>query len=78
MPDPLPTIRALTARCVEAPLPRPLRTASGEIPAAPLVLIDVLTEEGITGRAYVFGYTPLTLAPIATFLENLNDALKGS
>jgi mandelate racemase len=77
MPDRLPTIRALTARCVEAPLARPLRTASGEIPGAPLVLIDVLTEEGITGRAYVFGYTPLTLAPIARFLENLNDALKG-
>ena len=28
------TIRSLTARCVAAPLPRPLRTASGSIPAS--------------------------------------------
>jgi mandelate racemase len=34
-----------------------LRTASGEIPAAPLLLIDIATDQGITGRAYLFGYT---------------------
>src|SRR5688500_7132926 len=51
------TIRSLTARAVVAPLARPLRTASGEIPAAPLLLIDIATDQGITGRAYLFGYT---------------------
>lgn len=77
MSDLLPIIRALDVRCVDAPLPRPIRTAVGEIPTAPLVLIDVLTEEGVNGRAYVFGYTPVTLAPIAKFLDNLAGALKG-
>jgi mandelate racemase len=77
MPEALPRIRSLEVRCVEAPLARPLRTAVGSIPAAPLVLIDVLTEEGVTGRAYIFGYTPMTLAPLARFLTNLNDVIKG-
>jgi mandelate racemase len=71
------TIRSLDARPVIVPLERPIRTAVGTIPAAPLVLIDVSTEEGITGRAYVFGYTPLTLAPLATFLANIAETLKG-
>ncbi len=77
MSDSLPTIRALDVRCVEAPLARPLRTAVGEIPVAPLVLIDILTEEGVTGRAYVFAYVPAALAPIAQFLTNLTDEIKG-
>ena len=71
------TIRALDARPVIVPLERPIRTAVGTIPAAPLVLIDVTTEEGITGRAYVFGYTPLTLAPLGTFLGNIAETLQG-
>lgn len=71
------TIRSLRARGVIVPLTRPIRTAVGAIPAAPLVLVDVLTEEGITGRAYIFGYTPLTLAPLVALLSNLEEPLKG-
>jgi mandelate racemase len=71
------TIRSLKARAVNVPLERPIRTAVGTIPAAPLVLLDILTEEGITGRAYVFGYTPVTLAPLARFLDNIADTLEG-
>jgi mandelate racemase len=72
-----PTIRSLTARAVNAPLARPVRTAVGTIPAAPLVLLDILTAEGVTGRAYVFGYTPVTLAPIARFVDNIAGTLEG-
>ena len=77
MSEPLPNIRALKVRCVEAPLPRPLRTASGEIPAAPLVLIDLETDTGVIGRAYLFAYTRAVLVPIARFLESLAEALEG-
>ena len=77
MTEPLPKIRALRIRCVEAPLPRPLRTASGEIPAAPLALIDVETDADIVGRAYLFAYTSLVLAPLGRLLENLEDGLIG-
>jgi mandelate racemase len=71
------TIRSVTARPVLAPLPRPLRTASGEIPAAPLLLLDVDTHQGVTGRAYVFGYTPTVLAPLRAFVDNLAEPLLG-
>jgi mandelate racemase len=77
MTEKLPKIRALRVRCVEAPLPRPLRTASGEIPAAPLALIDVETDAGITGTAYVFAYTSIALAPLGRLLENLAHGLIG-
>ncbi len=73
----IPTIRGLEVRTVLAPTARTLRTASGTIPSAPLVLIDVLTEEGVKGRAYVFGYAPETLTPIRAFLESLAETLVG-
>jgi len=77
MTETLPRIRSIEAQCIVAPMARPLRTAVGSIPKAPLVLIDVLTEEGIAGRAFIFGYTPVTLAPLARFLVDLNDDMKG-
>jgi hypothetical protein len=41
-------VAGVTAKAVVAPLARPVKTAVGTIPAAPLVLIDVTTREGIT------------------------------
>ena len=35
-----------------------LGTSRGDITAAPLLLIDLETEEGVTGRAYLFCYLP--------------------
>ncbi|KAF3996053.1 enolase C-terminal domain-like protein [Glaciimonas immobilis] len=71
------TIRDITARAVIAPISRPIRTAVGTIPAAPLVLLDVTTEEGITGRSYLFGYTPTSLIPLVKIVEELARDLKG-
>ena len=71
------TIRALTARAVAAPLARPLRTASGDIPVSPLLLVDVASEEGPVGRAYVFGYTTLTLRALKAFLEDVEEVVRG-
>jgi mandelate racemase len=71
------TIRELRARAVVAPLERPIRTAVGEVPSAPLVLLDVVTEEGVTGRAYLFGYTPVTLRPMVELVKNLEPLLVG-
>jgi len=51
------TIRDLRLRAVMVPLRRPLVTRIVTIESAPLLLIDLATEEGITGRAYLFGYT---------------------
>ncbi len=71
------TIDRLTARPVVAPLERPVRTASGAVLNAPLVLIDVHMDQGVTGCAYVFGYTPVTLKPIVSFLDNVAELVKG-
>jgi mandelate racemase len=37
-------IREIRARPVVVPLPRPIRTASGDVVDAPLLLVDVLTD----------------------------------
>jgi mandelate racemase len=50
------TIRAVDAALVMVPMRRALGTSVMSITEAPLVLIDLQTEEGITGRAYLFCY----------------------
>src|SRR5438270_12978943 len=71
------TLAGLRARAVNVELDRPVHTSSGKILAAPLVLIDLETKEGTTGRAYVFSYTPLTLEPLRRLVENLGKTLEG-
>jgi mandelate racemase len=77
MQHPELTIRGVRARAVDAPLANPIRTAVGEVPSAPLVLIDVTTEEGVTGRSYLFAYTPVTLRSLVRLIEDLETELVG-
>ena len=44
---------------------------------APLVLIDLETEEGITGRAYVFCYLPAATAAVESILRDAAARVKG-
>jgi mandelate racemase len=71
------TIDSMAARAVLVPMSRPLRTAAGDVPAAPLVLVDVQTNEGIVGRSYAFAYTPLLLRTLVQFLHDVAPALVG-
>ena len=50
------TIRSVDATLVVVPMRRALGTSAMGIAEAPLVLIDLQTDEGITGRAYLFCY----------------------
>lgn len=50
------TLRDIVARPVNVPMRRPLATASGAITSVSLVLIDVTTQGGITGHAYLFSF----------------------
>jgi hypothetical protein len=62
MPNPpLPslTIRAVKATPVEVPLNFVLGTSQGALRRVPLLLIDLETEEGVTGRSYPFCYRAL-------------------
>jgi mandelate racemase len=72
------TVAALRARPVSVPLDPPVQTASGRIGAAPLVLIDLVTEEGVTGRSYVFCYTPVALGAVADLISRLEELVKGA
>src|SRR5438093_1409624 len=71
------TLRSLSVRAVNVPMPRPLQTSGGLVNTAPLVLIDLQTDEGVTGCSYVFCYTPLALKPVAQLVTNLEALLKG-
>lgn len=71
------TIRELRVRAVEVPMTLPLQTSSGTIRIAPLALIDLCTEEDITGSTYLFCYTPLALKPVTQLLANLAPLIKG-
>jgi mandelate racemase len=70
-------VRAVRARPVNVPLDPPVQTASGAVTSAPLVLIDLLTEEGVTGRSYVFCYTPVALRAVWDLVCQLEDLIKG-
>ena len=71
------TVATVHARAVNITLERPVQTSGGEIPTTPLVLIDLETREGATGRAYVFSYTTFALEPLRQLVENLGKALEG-
>lgn len=71
------TIRGLRVRPVNVPMPRPLRTSGGEIRIAPLALIDLYTEQGVTGVTYLFCYTPLALKPVVQTLESIAPLIVG-
>ena len=77
MQHPRLTIRGVKARAVDAPLANPIRTAVGEVPSAPLVLLDIATQEGVTGRSYLFAYTPVTLRSLVRLISDLEPELVG-
>ena len=49
----------------------------GRIPAAALVLIDVETDAGLTGRAYVFTFTAGMLKPVVEAVRALAELIEG-
>jgi len=71
------TIRSVSTRAVEVPFRRPLATRIGTFTKVPYLLIDVLTEEGVTGHSYVFGYRPNGARLQAIVLEEIEAMVKG-
>lgn len=54
-----------------------LGTSRGAITRAPLLLIDLETEEGVTGRAYLWCYLPQAMTAAASLLDAVLEAVKG-
>ena len=77
MAAPQLALRRIRAVGVEVPMKLPLGTSAGTIRSAPLLLIDVETEEGVTGRSYLFCYLPAAAPAIASLLGEIERTLKG-
>lgn len=52
-------------------------SASGAITQAALVLVDLETDAGITGKAYLFAFTPSMLKPTIQCVEAVSELIRG-
>jgi mandelate racemase len=77
MKAPLLTIRAIRSIGVEVPMTYALGTSRGVITKAPLLLIDLETEEGVTGHSYLWCYFPAAMPAIAKILEEVARVVEG-
>ena len=57
---------------------RPLGTSAQTLRHAPLLLIDLETAEGITGRAYLFCYLPAVPGTVARILDAAFEVIAGA
>jgi len=71
------TIRALRATAVEVPMKHVLGTSAAAVRAAPLLLIDLETEEGVTGRSYLFCYLRGAAPAMAAMVAEVERMVKG-
>lgn len=69
-------ITGLRTRAVNVPLEFPVKTAVGTVASSPLVLIDLFTDSGVTGNAYLFTYTPLALKPVQRMVDELATVIE--
>ena len=77
MKAPLLTIRAVRSIGVEVPMTYALGTSRGVITKAPLLLLDLETEEGVTGRSYLWCYFAAAIPAIAKILEEVARVVEG-
>jgi mandelate racemase len=71
------TIRGVETFAVEVPMTHPLGTSAAIVKSAPLLLIDLETEDGITGRTYVFCYRRSVPRAIDAVLRDAVSLVEG-
>jgi len=71
------TIRGLRTTPVEAPMTYALGTSAATVRAAPLLLVDLETEQGVVGRTWLFGYRRSGCRAIADVLHDIAAMAKG-
>jgi mandelate racemase len=71
------TLRGVETFAVEVPMTYPLGTSAATVRKAPLLLVDLETEEGITGRTYLFCYRPSVPRAIDAVLRDAASLVKG-
>jgi mandelate racemase len=70
-------IQSISVRAVAVPMRRPLKTSTGAVSIAPLLLVDLKTNGGIVGRSYLFSIARNHLKPIAALIEAMAEILQG-
>jgi mandelate racemase len=71
------TVRALRATAVEVPMNHVLGTSAAAVVAAPLLLIDLETDEGVTGRSYLFCYLRGAAPAMVAMVAEVERMVKG-
>jgi mandelate racemase len=71
-------LRSLTSRGVLVPLTFTLGTSAAIVRAVPLLLVDLVTDDGVAGHAYAFSYRPSGARAIAAHLAEAFDLLAGN
>jgi mandelate racemase len=71
------TVREITARPIVLKLKRPVVARIATITEWPIILIDLLTEEGIVGRSYLEPYIVRSMRYLVPALKDLGEILKG-
>jgi mandelate racemase len=71
------TIRSVVCRAVSVPLRFKLGTSAAVVSSVPILLVDLLTEEGPTGRTYIFCYTPSGARAVAGHLAEAASLVTG-
>jgi mandelate racemase len=71
------TFKSILARPVVLKLARPVVARIATITDWPLILIDLHTEEGVTGRSYLEPYVPKSMRYLIPALHDLGEMLKG-
>lgn len=71
------TVREISVRAVVVPIKRPLATRVVVIEQVPLLLLDLHTDEGITGHSYLFGYSTRGNAYLAALLRDIGTLTHG-
>jgi mandelate racemase len=70
-------IQSISVRAVAVPMRRPLRTSTGAVSVAPLLLVDLKTSGGIVGRSYLFAISMAHLKPLAAVVEAMGEMIAG-
>jgi mandelate racemase len=71
------TVREITARPIVLKLKRPVVARIATITEWPIILVDLLTEEGIVGRSYLEPYIVRSMRYLVPALNDLGAELKG-
>lgn len=70
-------VRSIEARPVRVPMRRALGTSAMKVTQAPLLLVDLHTDQGLVGRAYLFCYLEAAGPAAVQLLRDAADLLAG-